>query len=113
MVDKDKKEDYRNRNTQLKDYIASLPERNDGYVKATPSLIQDNGLTGSHYELPEGATELKHLIWFKNMNAQIGEAFRSLYRLDNCAHSTRRRDLNKVLAYINQEIERMDIYGEP
>jgi hypothetical protein len=71
---------------------------------------QDDGLTATHYELPEGATELKHLIWYKDMNAQVGEAFRSLYRLDDCAHSKRKRNINKVIAYMNQELERMDIY---
>lgn len=71
---------------------------------------QDNGLTATHYELPKDATELKHLIWYKDMNAQIGEAFRALYRLDDCAHSTRKRDLNKAKAYIDQELERMEKY---
>lgn len=71
---------------------------------------QDNGLTAKHYELPDGATELKHLIWYKNMNGQVAEAFRALYRLDDCAHSTRKRDLNKAKAYIDQELERMEKY---
>jgi hypothetical protein len=80
------------------------------YDHLEDEVKQDDGLTAKHYELPEGCTELKHLIWFKDMNAQIGEAFRSLYRLDECVHSNRRRDLNKVKAYIDQELERMDIY---
>ena len=31
-----------------------------------------DGSTANYYELPEGATELQHLISYKNMNAQIG-----------------------------------------
>lgn len=81
-------------------------------AESNDEIKQDNGLTAKHYELPEHATELKHLIWYKNMNGQVAEAFRALYRLDDCAHSTRKRDLNKAKAYIDQELERMEKYDE-
>lgn len=68
-----------------------------------------DGLTASYYELPEGATELKHLIFYKNMNAQIGEIFRACYRYNDCPHSDPRRNLNKIIAYAKQEIERLDL----
>lgn len=71
----------------------------------------NNGLSATWYELPEGATELKHLIWYKNMNAQVGEAFRALYRLNDCPHSDAIRNLNKVIAYCEQEKERIEMYG--
>lgn len=66
-----------------------------------------DGLTASYYELPEGATELYHLIIHKNMNAQVGEAFRSLYRYGGASHSDQLRDCRKVLAYMKQEEERL------
>lgn len=71
----------------------------------------NDGTTAAHYELPEGATELKHLIWYKRMNGQVAEAFRSLYRLNDCPHSDTIRNLNKVIAYCEQEKERIAIYG--
>lgn len=60
----------------------------------------------SHYDLPEGATELKHLIWHKDMNAQEGEIFRSAWRLGSATHSSKARDLRKIIAYAEQELER-------
>jgi len=69
-----------------------------------------DGLTADYYKLPEGATELKHLIWFKNMNAQVGEIFRSAYRLNDCPHSDVIRNLNKIVAYAEQELERLKKY---
>lgn len=70
----------------------------------------NDGLTASYYELPDGATELKHLIFYKNMNGQIAEIFRSTYRYEDCPHSDRRRNLNKIIAYAQQELERLDYY---
>ena len=70
----------------------------------------NTGLTATWYELPEGATELKHLIWHKNMNAQVGEIFRSVYRLNDCPHSDVKRNLNKIIAYAQQELERIEKY---
>ena len=81
-----------------------MSDRNIPYNK------YNDGMSASWYELPEGATELKHLIWYKNMNAQIGEAFRSLYRLNDCPHSDAIRNLNKVIAYCEQEKERIALY---
>ena len=72
----------------------------------------DNGKSGSHYELPEGATELKHLIWYKNMNGQVAEAFRKLWRLGEGDRNDVVRDLNGVIAYCEQELERLDMYEQ-
>jgi len=73
---------------------------------------KDNGSTAKHYELPEGCTELKHLIWYKNMNAQVGEAFRKLWRLGRGDRNDAVRDLNGVIAYCEQEKERIQMYEE-
>ena len=67
-----------------------------------------DGSTASYYELPSGATELQHLISHKNMNAQIGEIFRSCYRYGQASHSDKLRDAKKIQFYINAEIERLE-----
>lgn len=67
-----------------------------------------DGSTASYYELPDGATELQHLISYKNMNAQIGEIFRSCYRYGQASHSNKLRDAKKIQFYINAEIERLE-----
>jgi len=71
-----------------------------------------DGSTASYYELPEGATELQHLISFKNMNAQVGEIFRACYRTGQVAHSDRLRDAKKMKFYAEAEIERLEKYGD-
>jgi len=73
---------------------------------------KSDGSTAGYYELPEGATELYHLIIAKNMNAQMGEIGRAWYRYGQVEHSDKRRDLNKIIAYAKQELERLDKYGD-
>ena len=69
--------------------------------------IKSDGSTAEYYELPEYATELQHLISFKNMNAQIGVIFRACFRYGQVEHSDRLRDAKKIKFYIEAEIERL------
>jgi len=66
-----------------------------------------DGSTATYYKLPKGATELQHLISKKDMNAQIGEIFRSCYRYGESSHSDKLRDAKKIRFYIDAEIERL------
>lgn len=70
----------------------------------------NDGSTATYYELPHGATQLQDLISFKNMNAQVGEAFRSLYRYDDCPHSDKARNCRKVIYYMEAELARLAKY---
>lgn len=67
-----------------------------------------NGLTASYYALPEGSKELQDLISYRNMNAQIGEIFRSCYRYGLSSHSDELRDARKILFYAQAEIARLE-----
>lgn len=62
-----------------------------------------NGSATHYYELPSGATELRHIIKHKNMGHGIGEAFCALYRLNNNGEYL--RNLKKAKFYIDCEIE--------
>lgn len=68
---------------------------------------KSDGSTASYYELPPAASELQHLIAYKNMNAQIGEIFRASYRYGEVEHSEKLRDINKILFYAQAEKERL------
>jgi len=70
-------------------------------------MDKSNGLTASYYKLPVGATELQDLISAKNMNAQVGESFRSLYRYGESSHSDKLRDCRKVIFYMQAEEKRL------
>lgn len=77
-------------------------------MEARSMSTESDGSTASYYELPEGATELQHLISHRDMNAQIGEIFRACYRYGQAPHSPRLRDAKKIQFYINAEIERLE-----
>ena len=70
-------------------------------------MIKSDGTTASYYELPKDATELQDLISHKNMNAQIGEIFRSCYRMGEASHSDELRDARKIAFYAAAEIKRL------
>lgn len=76
------------------------------------SKEKSDGSSARYYDLPEGATILQDLISFKNMNAQIGEIFRSAYRYGEVDHSEKIRDAKKIKFYIEAEIERLEKYSE-
>lgn len=76
------------------------------------TTIESDGSTASYYELPAGATELQDLISFKDMNAQLGEIFRAVYRYGQVEHSPKMRDVKKILFYAQKELERLEKYGK-
>jgi len=69
--------------------------------------IKSDGSTAKYYELPKNARELQDLISYKNMNAQIGEIFRSCFRFGQAEHSDKVRDAKKIFFYISAEIKRL------
>ncbi len=75
--------------------------------------MKSDGSTASYYELPEGATELQHLISHRNMNAQIGEIFRACYRYGLVDHSDMLRDAKKIRFYAQAEIDRLEKLTAP
>ena len=76
------------------------------------NLSVSDGSTASYYELPDNASELQHLISYKNMNAQMGEIFRSCYRYGSASHSDQLRDAKKIKFYIDAEIERLETWSK-
>ena len=77
----------------------------------TSNLHASDGSSADYYKLPAGCTELQHLISYKNMNAQLGEIQRAVYRYGEVAHSERERDLKKIIFYAQAELERLAKYG--
>ena len=75
--------------------------------------MKSDGSTADYYQLPEGATELQHLISHRNLNAQDGEMFRAIYRKGRASHSDELRDAKKVLFYAKAEVERLEKLRKP
>jgi hypothetical protein len=53
--------------------------------------MKSDGSTATYYQLPNGCSELQDLISHRDMNAQIGEIFRSCYRYGQASHSDQLR----------------------
>lgn len=81
-------------------------------VSIIPSHAVSDGSTADYYQLPSDAKELQDLISHKDMNAQIGEIFRSCYRYGEVAHSKKLRDAKKIKYYAEAEIKRLEKLGE-
>lgn len=79
--------------------------------QAQNTPLESDGSTASYYELPQGATELQHLISDRDMNAQIGEIFRACYRYGKVAHSPKIRDIKKIMFYAQAELDRLSKLG--
>ena len=92
--------------------LASLKAMADELGSRGYPASTSDGSTASYYELPDNATELQDLISYRNMNAQVGEMFRSLYRYGQASHSDCMRDMKKVVFYAQAEIERLAKYGD-
>jgi hypothetical protein len=80
-------------------------------VNTAAAKVTSNGATASYYQLPAGATELQDLISAKDMNAQMGEIFRAVYRFGEVAHSPKLRDIKKIIFYANEELKRLEKLG--
>lgn len=72
------------------------------------STSRSDGSSADYYELPTGCTQLQDLISHRNMNAQVGEIFRAMYRYGHASHSDQLRDAKKVKFYIEAEIKRLE-----
>lgn len=69
---------------------------------------KSDGSTAKYYELPSYAKEIYQLTNYKNMNANIGEIFRTCYRYGFASHSDQMRDAKKIVLYANAEVERLE-----
>jgi hypothetical protein len=76
-------------------------------LQRAPGQVSD-GSSADYYKLPAESTQLQDLISARDMNAQMGEIFRAVYRYGQVAHSPKLRDAKKILYYIQAEIARLE-----
>lgn len=80
------------------------------FEPAGEAAPKNDGSSADYYTLPVGASQLQDLISFRNMNAQMGEIFRACYRYGQDHHSSRERDLKKIIFYAQAELDRLEKY---
>jgi hypothetical protein len=76
-----------------------------------PECNKSDGSSADYYKLPRCATQLQDLISRRDMNAQMGEIFRAVYRYGIASHSDKLRDAKKIKFYIEAEIKRLEALG--
>lgn len=92
-------------NKHYKERQDSLQIRAEQAIEPRNTQKRKSGGSTHYYALPPGATQLHQLIRHKKMGHGIGEAFCSLYRLDD--NGERKRNLEKVLFYVQLELDAM------
>lgn len=91
--------------------LIKTEEPKDKIKVELPTQQVKPGASADYYTLPAGATQLQDLIAFRDMNAQLGEIFRAAYRYGQPGHhSSRERDLRKIIFYAQAELDRLEKY---
>jgi len=79
--------------------------------KEMTNKIKSDGGSTSYYDLPEHATELRHLISYKGMSKSRGDIFKACYRLGEKDGADLLYDLNKMEFFI-KDLKEMYARGE-
>ena len=79
------------------------PDLGDGFN--APLTTKSDGGSSAYYQLPKGASELKHLISHKGMSFARGNLFKACYRLGEKHGTSVLYDLNKLKFSIDDLIE--------
>ncbi len=79
-----------------------------GFVFAAAPV--SSGSTAHYYEIPIGTYELQDLLSYLDCNAQMGEIGRAWMRYGKCPHSSKKRDLEKIIFYAQAELKRLEKY---
>ena len=73
--------------------------------KPTSGKIKSDGGSTTYFDLPEHATELRHLISYKSMSKARGDVFKACYRLGEKEGTDVLYDLNKMKFFVEDLIE--------
>lgn len=73
-----------------------MPDQRKEYAKNNSERVKSDGGKTSYYELPDHASELRHLISHKGMSKARGDIFKACYRMGEKSGSSILYDLNKI-----------------
>ena len=98
---------YYNKNCKMNCHAKNRKDKKFVNFVKIEEATENNGGSTDYYKLPAGATELQDLIEYKDMGFGVGNIFKSCYRLGNCEHSDKVRDLNKIIWFARRELNRI------
>lgn len=75
------------------------------YSPPLEGLIKSDGGQTAYYHLPSHATELRHLISYKNMSKSRGDIFKACWRLGAKDGASVLYDLNKMKFFCDDLLE--------
>lgn len=78
-----------------------------GSKQIAKTKIASTGEATDYYKLPKWATELRHLMQYKNMNFDVGNIFKASYRLGEKDGIDHEYDLMKIIFFAQSELERV------
>lgn len=87
-----------------KDVIFELAPDNIAENKTIQDTAENNGGSTDYYKLPRNATDIMDLIEYRNMNFSMGNIFKACYRMGECDHSDKIRELNKIIWFAQREL---------
>lgn len=73
-------------------------------TKTIQDTANNNGGSTDYYKLPPNATDIMDLIEYRNMNFSMGNIFKACYRMGECDHSDKVRELNKIIWFAQREL---------
>lgn len=76
----------------------------DTIIKTHGDTTINNGGNTNYYDLPKDAENIQDLIEDKDMGWNMANIFKACYRLGNCGHSDKLRDLNKIVWFAERQI---------
>lgn len=90
--------------------LTELKEKNVQDLRNKPdkNSANNNGGSTDYYKLPSNAVDLQDLIEHKEMSFALGNIFKAVYRLGSQSHSSKERDLNKIIYFAERELERLN-----
>ena len=74
---------------------------------AKQEKVKSNGSSSAYYQLPPGATELRHLIQAKDMDFAVGNIFKACYRLGEKEGTEEIYDVRKIIFFGFDELEKV------
>jgi len=80
----------------------------DGQWEESKRVKTNDGGSADYYKLPSGSKDLQDLIEYKNMSFAIGNIFKAAYRLNDETHSSKTRDLRKIIWFATRELDRIE-----
>jgi hypothetical protein len=71
-------------------------------------MSKNNGGDTDYYQIPKNSETLQDLIEYKELNFSQGNILKAIYRMNDDSHSSKERELNKIIWFAQRELKRIE-----